>query len=38
MLALLDGSTLDPTQRVEVVVLDGKTELARATLDLGKMR
>jgi hypothetical protein len=38
MLAVLDGSTLDPTQRVEVVVLDGKTELARATLDLGKMR
>lgn len=38
ILAALDGSTLDPNQRIEVVVLDGKTELARTPIDLGKMR
>lgn len=38
MLAALDGSAFDPNQRIEVVVLDGKTELARASIDLGKMR
>ena len=38
MIAALDGSMLDPNQRVEVVVLDGKTELARTAVDLGKMR
>ena len=38
MIAALDGSTFDPNQRVEVVVLDGKTELARAAVDLAKMR
>jgi hypothetical protein len=38
MLAPLDGSTLDPNQRIEVVVLDGKTELAKVPIDLGKMR
>jgi hypothetical protein len=38
MIAALDGSSLDPNQRVEVLVLDGKTELARTTVDLGKMR
>ena len=38
MLAPLDGSTFDPTQRIDVVVLDGKTELAKVSIDLGKMR
>jgi hypothetical protein len=38
ILATLDGSTLDPKQRLEVIVLDGKKELARVALDLGKMR
>jgi hypothetical protein len=38
LVAALDGSTFDPNQRVEVVVLDGKTELARAAVDLGRMR
>lgn len=38
LLAPLDGSGLDPNQRIEVVVLDGKTELARIPIDLGKMR
>ena len=38
ILAALDGSTLEPNQRIEVVVLDGKTELARTPIDLGKMR
>jgi hypothetical protein len=38
MVAALDGSSLDQTQRVDVVVLDGKTELARVTVDLGRMR
>jgi hypothetical protein len=38
ILAALDGSTLDPNQRIEVVLLDGKTELARTPIDLGKMR
>jgi hypothetical protein len=38
MIAAIDGTTLDPTQRIEVVVLDGKNELARAAVDLGKMR
>jgi hypothetical protein len=36
--AALDGSALDPNQRVEVAVLDGKTELAHVTVDLGRMR
>ena len=30
MIAALDGSTFDPQQPLQVVVLDGKTELARA--------
>jgi hypothetical protein len=38
MVALLDGSMLDPKQRVDVVVMDEKTELARAAVDLGQMR
>jgi len=38
MIAALDGSALDLNQRVEVLVLDGKTELARAAVDLGRMR
>jgi hypothetical protein len=38
MIAVLDGSTFDPQQRIQVVVLDGKTELARAAVDLGRMR
>jgi len=38
MIAALDGSTFDPNQRVEVVVMDGKMELMRAGLDLAKMR
>jgi hypothetical protein len=38
LIAVLDASTFDPNQRVEIVVLDGKTELARATVDLGRMR
>jgi hypothetical protein len=38
MLAPLDGSAFDPNQRVEVVVLDGKTELAKVAIDLMKMR
>ena len=38
LIAVLDGSMLDPNQRVDVVVLDGKTELARTAVDLGKMR
>lgn len=38
ILAPLDGSGFDPNQRIEVVVLDGKTELARTPIDLGKMR
>jgi hypothetical protein len=38
MLVPIDGSSFDPNQRIEVVVLDGKMELARTTVDLGKMR
>jgi len=38
MLAPLDGSAFDPNQRIDVVVLDGKTELAKVSIDLGKMR
>ena len=38
MLAPLDGSALDPNQRIDVVVLDGKTELAKVSIDLAKMR
>lgn len=38
MIAALDGSTFDPQQPLQVVVLDGKTELARARLDLARMR
>jgi len=38
ILAPLDGSAFDPNQRIDVVVLDGKTELARVPVDLGKMR
>jgi hypothetical protein len=38
LIAALDGSMFTPNQRIEVVVLDGKRELARTTLDLGKMR
>jgi hypothetical protein len=38
IIAVLDGSALDPQQRVNVVVLDGKTELARAALNLAAMR
>jgi hypothetical protein len=38
MIAAIDGTTLDPNQRIEVAVLDGKNELARAAVDLGKMR
>jgi len=38
ILAPMDGSAFDPNQRLDVVVLDGKAELARVALDLGKMR
>lgn len=38
MVAVLDGSMFDVKQSVEVVVLDGKTELARAAIDLDRMR
>jgi hypothetical protein len=38
MLAPLDASAFDPNQRIEVVVLDGKTELARTAIDLKRMR
>ena len=38
ILAPLDGSALDPNQRIDVIVLDGKTELAKVSIDLGKMR
>jgi hypothetical protein len=38
MIAALDGSSFDPNQRVEVVVMDGKTDLARAAVDLAQMR
>lgn len=38
MIAALDGSSFDPTQLVDVIVLDGKTELARVAVDLGRMR
>ncbi len=38
MIAALDGATFDPQQRVQVVVLDGKTELARVAIDLARMR
>jgi hypothetical protein len=38
ILAPLDGAGFDPNQRIDVVVLDGKTELARTAIDLGKMR
>lgn len=38
MLAPLDGSAFDPNQRIDVLVLDGKTELAKVPIDLGKMR
>jgi hypothetical protein len=38
MIVALDGSMLDPKQRVDVVVVDGKTELARTAIDLGRMR
>jgi hypothetical protein len=38
IIAVLDGSTLDPKQRVSVAVLDGKTELARAALNLAALR
>jgi hypothetical protein len=38
MVAVMDGSTLDANQPITVAVLDGKVELARVALDLGKMR
>ena len=38
ILAPLDGSAFDPNQSIEVVVVDGKTELARTPIELGKMR
>ena len=38
ILAPLDGSAFDPNQRIEVVVLDGKTELAKVSIDLARMR
>ena len=38
LIAALDGSSFDPQQRLQVVVLDGKTELARVAVDLGSMR
>ena len=38
ILAPLDGSAFDPNQRIDVVVLDGKTELAKVTIDLARMR
>jgi hypothetical protein len=38
MIAVLDGSTFDPQQRLQVVVLDGKTELGRAPIELATMR
>jgi hypothetical protein len=38
MVAVIDGSTLDSNQRVEVVVLEGKSELSRTVVDLGRMR
>ena len=38
ILAPLDGSAFDPNQRIDVVVLDGKTELAKVSIDLARMR
>lgn len=38
MIAALDGSTFNPNQIVEMVVLDGKKELARAAIDLARMK
>jgi hypothetical protein len=38
MVAALDGSAFDSNQRVDVVVMDGKTELARTAVDLARMR
>jgi len=38
ILAAFDGALLNTAGRQELVVLDGTTELARATLDLGRMR
>jgi hypothetical protein len=38
MVAVMDGSTLDANQRIDVAVLDGKIELARVVIDWGKMR
>jgi hypothetical protein len=38
MVAALDGSALDPRQRVDVVVMDGKTAVARTAVDLANMR
>jgi hypothetical protein len=38
IVAVLDGTSVDPNQRVEVVVLEGANVLARAAIDLAKMR
>jgi len=38
ILAVLDGSAFDAKERIEVVVMDGKNELARVTVDLAMMR
>jgi hypothetical protein len=38
IVAALDGTTFDANQRLEVVVLDGANGLARAAIDLAKMR
>jgi len=38
ILVALDGSAFEPKERIEVVVMDGKNELARVTVDLATMR
>jgi hypothetical protein len=38
MVAALDGTTLEPNQRLDVVVMDGKIEMARTAVDLARMR
>jgi len=38
MIAVIDASTFDSNERLDVTVLDGKTALAQAAVDLGKLR
>jgi hypothetical protein len=38
IVAIVDGATLTSTQRIDLIVRDGKNQLARVPIDLGPMR